>query len=216
MTEYIVLTTGRTASELMMSMLNQPDHIQASSEIYLNKCRLSRQQVDNTLNIILQKANGKDIAYKINGDEIEEHQEYLINRPNVKVIFLYRRSVFDMALSACLSKITGKWAGYARLVQPGTIVPPENIESWIQGLRRQMDNYRKLVKATKNPVLVVTYPEYIKDQESLLEFIGWDKPLLVPTGLDTAIKQSSPALHAKIGNYEQLKERFGGEVWELG
>jgi len=216
--EYVILTTGRCASELLVAMLKQVDHIVSYPEIFigLNPSINERDKLDEILNRIRREAGGKDISYKINGGQVKKHQAYLLNGQNVKVIFLYRKKIFDIAISIYLASLTKCWGDYAERVKNGTVVDENKINKAMIGIRNQMDGFKKMIIESGRPVLKLVYPDYITNQVELMKYVDWHKHFGLPPGgrKPWATKQSGPALYAKIDNYLELKERFGKEEWD--
>lgn len=219
---FIVLTTGRTGSNMLISFLNSHPNVYAVGEIFrdLN----GRNYKDAFAKVYAKqpyfiKAKGFKIFYTHpHDDETNDFWDYLRNFDNLWVIHLKRRNIFRRLISSKIAVKQDIWLSYSPKdsdTSKGKTITftAEELEKDFKQTRREEIRGDKMFR--NHPLISVYYEDLVNNREStfgeITDFLG--VPYVRPkTNLR---KQNPEGLRDLVTNYNELKLAFWGTEYQV-
>jgi LPS sulfotransferase NodH len=236
MIRFILLSTYRSGTVLLRTMLNAHPRVSCYSEVFRQGYEfedLAERYNDEALaeGIALhsrepvtflekycfsssgdaQDASGFTLMYdQPVSTERDLVWTWLAGDLQIRVIHLRRYNELLRYASLCRAAKTGKWVSLRlpQLPPPPVHVDPYAFLANVAATRQQRD--QALRRLIDHPTLTLTYEDLIADTERQLslvfDFMGVEPMAVQPT----TFKQGSASARASISNYDELRKRLAG------
>ncbi len=234
--KFCIITTQRSGSTWLISLLESHPDIKAFYEIFLdrwpgNDFLISFHEFKQAnfgirpektfryldqLNIYPGKHH--TIGFKIMYNQLGRYPEVLAKfaLDRYKIIHLIRDNHLDIAISAA-SMQQNKLVHAKKIVHANPIIlEPESLIKGLSRLETQLNLARLLLKIIPNPVLEIKYEELCENQNqalgSIVKFLGM--PLDAHNFVSDRQKINRGSYQQKIANYEQIVQTLTGTKFE--
>lgn len=225
----VIVTNGRTGSNLLVSHLNQSQEVRAYGEIfgtyYLNHDFLVRRIRDRGAlwhldDMLMRMGNERVTCVKILYRDFEERYRNIWSLPSLgqlfhrlesddslRIIHLVRENLLDVVLSNALAKQSGQFVGKTYEVKKISI-PPRLCQRKMEGIAAREEKCRAAFRGPR--YLELSYEELTSDTTNVLKrlqtFLG-----LAPFTVQARLKKQNKASRAEsLENYDELKAYFAG------
>ena len=224
----VIITNGRTGSNLLVSYLNSSPQVRAYGEIFgtyylssdflLEKLRQPHGAVRHLHEMLerltTERLTAIKILYQHFDERFREKRDLpslaellpeLQNDPTIKIIQLRRENLLDVIVSNMLAKQSGKYVGQAYDVEQITL-PPRVCRRHIQAIEAQEQRFRDAFPPER--YLELTYEDLTAKPDETLgklqNFLGIEN-LKAQSHIQ---KQNRSAKSDVIANYDELKWFF--------
>jgi LPS sulfotransferase NodH len=232
-TRFVILTNGRTGSNLLVDYLQQNPRIRLYGEIfgtyYLGQpivTEMIRRQgsaafLDRMLQRTLTESHvGAKILYaQIEGPYgdnrglpgLRDAGNALTQNRDIKIIHLKRDNLLDVVVSMALAKKTKSYVG--RDYGDTTVaIDPDKCGALLETLRSQEEKYR--AQFAEHTYLEVTYEDLVANPDAVIadsfQFLN-----VAPVPVQSRLRKQNHAPHQRvISNYRDLKTAFQGSRYE--
>lgn len=218
--KYVMVSTSRTGSTLIMALLNNHDQIICDGEIFKNLNGKSCRQVWNNFFNHRPKQTqqiGFKLFYSHPRDEDKSVWDIIKNDKDIKIIHLMRKNILRIYLSQRIGIKTKRWT--ENVNRPHNIdidskkvaLDAEECETAFNKITNYQNNAKALFK--DHPYMELYYEDVVKDQDSeltrIFEFLKVDNMEVKANNK----KQNPEGLDELITNYEELKTKFNTTQW---
>jgi LPS sulfotransferase NodH len=214
-TKYVVITSPRTGSNLLVSLLSSHKNVYAYGELFNHiKNKSCRQIWNDTFSKKLPyiKAVGFKIFYDHPLASLDrEVWDLIVSNPKIKVIHLIRENLVRSHLSLLIAYKTNIW-GLTPTMQD---VPLEkrkvyvNVEKFIANLRKIRNHQVRIEKVLKqHPLYEVTYEHLIKDQQNVMNRIFSFINVRARTTTTNLRRQNSEPIKNLVQNYDEFSSKI--------
>lgn len=210
--EFVIVSSGRSGSNLLVSLLNSHENVEAHGELFrfLNgDSSLKRwNEIFNYKNKNIQTAGFKLFYYHPFDGENTDIWNILQSDKSIKIIHLIRENRIRVYVSLMVANKTGKWrnkSGKAKSIEDKRIsLDADEFIKWAEQKEKYETDTRKKFK--DHPFFEVSYENLVRNRETvfdnLLTFLGVSK-----MKLHSALrKQNSEKLEDLIVNYDEFKQ----------
>jgi len=211
-TKFIILTTSRTGSTWLTSLLSSHPSICCQGEIAKYPKFLSN--VPQNLNLAFSKSKpicGFKIFYYHGNDQL---WNILISDMNIHVIHLRRKNYLDMVVSKKMMQHTGTGniSNKKKVITNfRTVIDPKECEQFFTDFETSYTKFSSLFK--NHPMLEIVYEDLVQNPymqcNSILNFLGAKKIKLH----SDIVKRNHTPIHEAISNYNELKLYFSNTKW---
>lgn len=233
-TKFVVLTTNRSGSTWLMSLLNSLPHVTAQGELFLPRLRNPERRWDSDFarpRFVETKFEGLAfrpfsvflylndlysfagvIGFKLMYAQLGLYPEilgYLIWH-GVRVVHLVRRNLLDVVLSYAVKAKLGQAHLLSGQSLPDDLrveLDTKNLLKRLEWLRKQQNLARFLLRWCRLHHLEVVYEDLLNDQNHfrlILDFLSINSEIYTPHSALVKIRQQGH--RETIKNYEQVKE----------
>lgn len=222
---FIVLTSGRTGSHMLVTALAQHSQVALYGEVFAVDRKLdepARQLWENDPITYLEQYVYRDYARRTKAVGFKIHYyhchttlwesvwTYLVNSP-VKVIHLRRDHLLRLYVSGKLAKQSGIYMatqqnqlGYVD--QASLQVTPEEFLAFAEAQRAEEQRYNDLF--TGHDTLQLTYEEMVGDfEETIARVCVWLDVAVEPVA-PLSLKQVARPMSSVVANYQELRGAF--------
>ncbi len=224
--KFIIFTSGRSGSTLLVDLLNSNPNVQCDSEILKRRVAFPMGLVHH-----FEKASNKSIyGWKLLSYQLLNVQtgikdkadffKHLVEQENYKILYLKRDNKVKQALSIIYAFYRGTWhsdeSGHQKPVQPFALDP----KVFYHFLKEVdiLDKFEEELIATV-PHLFISYEEDLSDPafygrtvQRVADFLGIDIPVKPPS---TNLKKVTPTkLTSMITNKQQVIDYLAGTPYE--
>ena len=232
--KFVVLTTNRSGSTWLMSMLNSLPHVTAQGELFLPRARVSQRRWDSDFarpRFIETKFEGLTfrpfsvfsylnalyrtpgtVGFKLMYAQLGLYPEILAYfiRHRMRVVHLVRRNHLDVLLSYAVKANLGRAHVLLGQSAPDDIrveLDTENLIKRLEWLQRKQSMARKLLSWCRLPYVEVAYEDLLRDQahfRPILEFLSIKPEEQLPQS--TLVKIRRGGQRDVISNYDEVKQ----------
>ncbi|MFC1710067.1 hypothetical protein ACFL0F_00195 [Patescibacteria group bacterium] len=231
MNKFAIFASARTGSTSLAVALSQSKDVKMAAEPFhkdftkwnpeATNYRLLLEETkdfDNVLNKIFENYS----AFKtLHHDLSEKNNLKLLGKKDIKILFLYRRSLFEQILSDLVAHQIGKWNNTSKVdYQDLKPIDPKEMKKKIDYVRKTNKKYFDFLKRNrKRGFLELVYEDlYSETQKDNIEAITDISTFLgiQPPDNRTIQKYMTPSkakinyknIYKTVPNYKQLKKRF--------
>lgn len=225
-TRFVVLTPGRSGSELLCRFIAAQPKIYMCPEIYHGsflkqysptEVAQFRERPDIYLGRLQSGKSDVLVGSKVVFGEVDERTiNKIIDDSNTAVILLYRRNLLRMAISSFLAGAIGQWHIFnerERVKLKNTIiVDPFDLHASMIHVEHQVRHVKKWL-TTRGNTMTVLYEDLNKvSLEAVCAFLNLPKPASV---VPTTIKQMTPEYYKAITNLSDIELKFRDKFGSL-
>jgi LPS sulfotransferase NodH len=225
----VIITNGRTGSNLLVSYLNQSPEIRAYGEVFggyylRDAAMLDKVQkvgaIAHLEDMLRRTSTERVVCAKILYRDFEEryHEKrnipsmarlfgYLVSNEDIRVIHLRRENLLDVIVSKKLAEQSGKFVGGDYAVQQAEI-SPGFCRRRIEFIKAQEDMCREAFSGPR--YLEMTYEELNTDASTALKRLQDFLDVGAFRAQSHHKKQNKAARSQAITNYDELKAHFSG------
>ncbi len=207
-TKIVIITRGRTGSNLLVSLLNSHNQLRIYGEKFN---RVNKKSSRKIYKEIFPKKALKKIGFKIfyfhpqdsENDEIWD----IINRDkSIKIIHLQRRNLFKAHVSSKIAFKTDKWSNKSKKKIP---IDQKRVNLDFKELMEYINSTHNFIKKTNesykdHPIIEVFYEDLIKDKQDELNRI-FDFLEVEPMQVKSSLrKQNTEKISDLVLNFEEI------------
>jgi len=235
MKNFVILSSRRSGSIYLQSLLNSHPEILCGGEIFTKKSQFMNDFLRKN-NIQFKDINPEEyiksffsrqpkkkinyLGFRLFYNHLRRERESiwntLKNTPDLCLIHLQRKNILKKYLSLNLAIKTSSWS--RKKMEPEQEYKPININyvECRKYFRREEKNIRNAALFFKNNKMIDVYYEDLAadknpETDKIQEFLG-----LEPETLSCDfVKQNMQSLSELISNYSDLKEKFENTEWEI-
>lgn len=216
-TPFVILSEPRSGSTMLHTYLNSHTEIKSYGEVLRENIEANAIATETTPYIEslafkphtkALKAIGLKLFYEYFEDpRYSSSFNYVINRKDVKIIYLIRRDILKVYVSLKIAQKTNVWSS----VKSAGNEPRPKItidrNDYIQFREEHLRHRRLFVTLLKDhPLLEVAYEDLVQNPQPVLksvqQFLG-----VKPKALFTLLKQQNPgSVESLITNYDEVKD----------
>jgi LPS sulfotransferase NodH len=229
----LIFAHPRSGSTTLAQVLNLHPELRILEEPFGDRAARCVEDLDESLEALVKEpwsATGikhvYNFAWPFPPDQADQCNRHLLLRPGWVVVFLWRRNLFEAALSNVIAQQLQAWdtaTGKQRLQERPALraVPVPSFRSCFRQLQRQIAAYRDCLVANDRPFIEITYEELFGDDVSpgkqmdrvneILRAAGYPE---IREGAEAEAmrrlmakdnKVNSQATYELIPNYEELR-----------
>lgn len=220
--KYAVVTSPRTGSNYLMSLLSSHDNIHAYGELFNQiKDRSCRELWENTFSKKLKHV--KAVGFKIFYDhplasQDREVWDLLKSDHNIKIIHLVRENPVRSQLSLLIAYKTKIW-GLTPTMEDISIEKRKvkiDVEAFIDNIRETKRHQKEAELAfRKHPFYQVTYEKLVEDQATVMNGIFNFMEVPKRRTNSNLRKQNSEKIKDLVQNYEEFKSKLYNTEFSL-
>ncbi|MFM7270470.1 MAG: hypothetical protein ACKO2C_02395 [Actinomycetes bacterium] len=221
---FVILFPGRTGSTFLVSALDAHPAIEAKGEV-LDGLRsqgsdAQRAWLDRYFRAPLVGRH-RAVGFKTKLRDVfdQEHLAQTIAEYDARVVVLDRRNDVKHAVSRITARVlrerTGRWNRYEGSQELGLIqVDPEDFSQRLRAVAEEKQVIRSFADSLGRPYLDLDYEDLLEDPDAafgrVFDLLGVHR--LQVQG--STLKNTSDDLGEVISNYEDLRSRYVGTVYE--
>ncbi|MBX2828526.1 MAG: sulfotransferase [Flavobacteriaceae bacterium] len=206
--KFVIITRSRTGSNLLISLLDSHDNIEAHGELFR---RLEGKSCQTIYDGLFPKKSSKQIGFKIFyyhplDSEDRSIWDLLKNDPHLKVIHLRRENLLRVHISRLIAGQTDVWS--SRNKQEISLAD-RKVHIDVKELLQDFETTNQQIAAAKETFkshqsIDVSYEELTADRantmQRILGFLG-----VTQSNLDSVLKRQNPeTLEDLVANYEEV------------
>lgn len=219
--KFIIISTSRTGSTLLMALLNDHENINCEGEIFKNLNGKSCEQIwGNFFNERPKKTEqvGFKLFYSHPRDEDKKIWEIISEDKDVKIIHLMRKNILRIFLSQKIGLKNKLWTDNINRPHNTSLESKKvdlDFKEALTAFNKITDYQDKTKVLFKNhSYLEIYYEDIVEDNESelknIFDFLGVPEMKVKADN-----KQQNPEdLHQLINNYSEFKGNFKDTKWE--
>jgi LPS sulfotransferase NodH len=216
-TPFVILSEPRSGSTMLHTYLNSHTQIKSYGEVLRENIEANAIVKETTpyINTLAfkphtpaLKAIGLKLFYEYYEDpRYAESFKYIVNRNDVKIIYLIRRDILKVYVSLKIAQKTNVWSSVKSATngtQPRITIDRHD---YIKFREEHLRHRRLFVSLLKDhPLLEVAYEDLVQNPQPILnsiqQFLG-----VKPKALFTLLKQQNPgSVESLITNYDEVKD----------
>lgn len=238
-TKFIILTSQRSGSAWLVSMLNKLNGVSAYSELFLNRKRkIGEKKWDSDFarpRFLESKPSGLAVrpfsvfsyldqvfsesgvvGFKLMYSQLQAHPEILlyVMRHRVRVVHLIRRNHLNVEISRALVRARDQAHAVTNEGEPELVrvtLDPETLIGRLKDLRRNINLIRRFLRVFRLNHIEIAYEDLATDAAVFSEIFGW-------LGLDhrgdvpeSNLVQIRRGGHADVLlNYDEIRQALSG------
>ncbi|MDK2771861.1 MAG: sulfotransferase [Flavobacterium sp.] len=215
--KFVVITRSRTGSNLLISLLNSHQKIEAYGEVF---SLLQNKSCKEVYNEIFPEKSSKTTGFKIfyyhpQDSEDKSIWDYLISDKNIKIIHLRRENFLRVHLSKLIADKTDVWVSTSNenKIEDKKVLVDVNL------FLKDVEKTNLFIEKTRNQFkdhqyIEITYEELVKDNQkilsNILSFLN-----LSDCKLNSPLKkQNNEKLEEIILNYDEVYNNLKNSEFE--
>ncbi|MFD1001721.1 sulfotransferase [Ohtaekwangia kribbensis] len=214
---FVILSEPRSGSTMLHTYLNSHTQIKSYGEVLRENIEANAIATETAPYIeslafkphaTALKAIGLKLFYEYYEDARYSNSfNYVINRKDVKIIYLIRRDILKVYVSLKIAQKTNVWSSIKSAENEPRPKIAIDRNDYIQFREEHLRHRRLFVTLLKDhPLLEVAYEDLVQNPQPVLksiqQFLG-----VKPKALFTLLKQQNPgSVESMITNYDEVKD----------
>lgn len=222
---FVTIFQGRCGSTYVMEALNSHPEIDAQMEIFstLKKRKLNADRQIEWLRkyFFANETASKAIGFKTKFSDVLDLNKFsnALIESNCRIIHLQRNNLIKLTVSffnsVRIKESTGDWNIYNEQNKlDSTVINPAIFNDWLVKIQEAADFENKFIKNLGLPTLECYYENLLEDHDAFFERIFDFLEVKHMPVKGNAVKSTSDKLSDAISNYNELKNRYSGTVYE--